>query len=136
MKLWFRRVGHGLFPDGDEALSEFEKLPIDKPLEADLKQAKNPRFRRLYWVLCTRIGIGIGQSRKWVSDAFKVEAELYTIFKYGGRTHIVLGSTSDMDEPAFKEYFERCVQIAYSRWDVDPASVADILAPEESQKHV
>ena len=134
MRIWVRRVGNALFPDGDEANMELEKLPMDKPLQADLKQPRNPKFARLYWVLCTRIGQGIGKDRHWVSDAFKVEIGFCQVFNYGGKSHLVLKSTTDLDEVAFKEYFEECVQIAYNRWNVPPESIADLLVPEESQR--
>lgn len=133
MRLWVRRVGNSLFPDSTESNLEFEKLPQDKSLQADIKQPRNPKFSRLYWVLCARIGQGIGKDRAWVSDAFKVEIGFCQVFNYGGKSHLVLKSTTDLDEVAFKEYFEACVACAYERWHIAPASVADILVKEEAK---
>lgn len=129
MRLWVKRVNNSLYPDGDDALAAMELLPFDKSLQADIKQPRNPRFSRLYWVLCQRIGQGIGKDRQWVSDAFKVEIGFCSVFSYGGKSHLVLKSTTDLDEVAFKEYFESCVACAYERWHVDPSSIKDILDP-------
>lgn len=128
-RLWVKRVGNALYGDGDEALAAMELLPFDKPLQADLRQPRNSKFSKLYWVICQRIGVGIGKDRQWVSDAFKVETGFCQVFNYGGKPHLVLKSTANLDEVAFKAYFESCVQIAYDRWGVDPASIADILEP-------
>ena len=38
MKFWGKRIGEAIWPDGDEAVAEFGKLPIDKPLQIDATQ--------------------------------------------------------------------------------------------------
>ena len=52
-RLWVKRVNNSLYPDGDELLAAMELLPFDKPLQADLRQPKSPKFARLYWVTAT-----------------------------------------------------------------------------------
>ena len=63
--------------------------------------------------------------------AFKVETGHFYVFRYGGKEHMVLRSTAfHIGRVQFKEFFEDCVQIMY-RLENRPASVADLLVPEE-----
>lgn len=133
MKFWAVRHGDALFPEGTELNLEFEKVPRDKPLQVEVSQPRNPAHHRLFWALCARIARGIGQTAEWVERAFKVETGHFDIYKYGGKEHMVLRSIAfhNMDQIQFKEFFENCVQIMYRVWKIDPASVADLLVPEE-----
>lgn len=136
MRFWAKRVGLSLVPDGDEALAEFEKLPFGKSLQVEAKQPRNPRFHRLFWKLCARIGSGIGRDADWVERAFKTELGFYDVFSYKGKEHFVLRSIAfdKLDNTGFRDFFNGAVQVAYSTWGIDPASVADLLAKEEDQK--
>lgn len=139
MKLFVRRVGHALFPDGDASVAEFENLPQDKPLQADVTQPRNIKFHRLYFALCKRIGSGIGKDTDWVDRAFRTATGHYDIFRYGGEEKFVLRSIAfhKLDEIGFREFFNQCCEVAYTEWKIDPASVADLLLPsgQEEQKH-
>ena len=128
--------GKGLEPYGDESIVEFANLPFEKPLQVDVAQPRNSGHHRLFWALCARIGRGIGKDAEWVERAFKVETGHYDIYKYGGKESLVLRSISfgKMDQIAFREFFEKCVEIMYRVWKIDPASVADLLVPQEDQK--
>lgn len=134
MRLFVRRVGHGLFPADDASVEEFEKIPRDRMLRAEVTEPRNIAHHRLFFALCARIGAGIGEDTKWVERAFKIEAGLVDFYEYGGKTYRDLQSISfaKMDQIAFREFFEKCVQIAYERWHIDPASLADLLTPEEA----
>jgi hypothetical protein len=135
-KFWVRRVGDALHADSAESFNEFSKLPVDKPMRAVIDLPRNPRHSRLFFALCARIAEGIGETTEFVERAFKVETNHFDHFKTAdGRDVLVLRSISfaKFDQVAFNTFFERCVEVAYSRWGVDPASVADLLAPEESQ---
>lgn len=134
MRLYLRRIGNAFFADGDEANTEMEKLPQNKPLQADITQPRNLNHHRLFWAMCARIGTGIGQPADWVERAFKVEMGLFDVFKYGGRELPVLRSIafSKMDQTEFSEFFERAVAIAYDRWQIPPESLAALLTPEEA----
>lgn len=130
------KVDGSLVPDGDEANIAFEKVPNNKRLMVEVNQPRNTNFHRLFWALCARIGRGIGQDAEWVERAFKVETDHFDIYEYHGKAHMVLRSIAfqNMDNIQFSEYFERCVQIMYERWKIDPASVADLLVKNEDQK--
>lgn len=130
-----QRVGNSLAPDGDESIAEFADVPFGKTLRCEVKQPRNLSHHKLFWGLCARIGKGIGHDAQWVERAFCVETGHYDIYKFGGKTHLVIRSIAfqKMDQIQFREFFEKCVQIAYSIWKIDPASVADLLAREETQ---
>lgn len=132
-----KRVANVLTPDGDEAHAEFEHIPRGKELRIEVTQPRNLKHHKLFWALCARIGKGIGQTAEWVERAFKVETGHFDIYDYRGRPHMVLRSIAfhRMDQIAFRDFFERCVQIMYERWKIDPAAVADLLAPQEEQQH-
>lgn len=136
MRFFAVKRGHGLYPADDESVAEFDKLPSGKPLQVEAKQPRNIKHHKLYWALCARIGRGIGKDAEWIDRAFKIESGHVDVFNYGGKAHLVPRSIAfdKLDQVAFSEFFESCVQTAYSVWHVDPASVADLLAKEESQK--
>lgn len=136
MKLPMVKISGCLVPDGTEAHIQFDKISLNKRLMAEITQPRNYNHHKLYFALCARIASGIGQTTEWVSDAFKIETGHFTQFSYGGKQHIVLASINfqKMDQIAFSEFFERCCQVAYERWKIDPASVADLLVKNEDQK--
>lgn len=131
-----RRVGNSLVPEGEESIAEFSTVQFGATFHVALKQPRNIGHHKLFFALCARIGRGIGKNTEWVERAFKVECGLFDIYKYRGRESMVLRSIAfhKMDQLAFREFFEQCVQIMYERWKIDPASVADLLVPQEEQK--
>lgn len=136
MKFWAIKRGMHLEPHGTESIEEFDRLPTHKPLQIDVTQPRNLEHHRLFWALCARIGKGIGKDAEWVERAFKVETGHFDVYTYAGKESMVLRSISfaKMDQIAFREFFEACVQVAYRVWRIDPASVADLLVPQEVQK--
>lgn len=136
MKFFAKRVGYALVPDGTESQEDFDKIPRGKTLKCEATQPRNLKMHRLFFKLCQRIGAAIGQDTEWVEKAFKVELEHFDVFEYGGKTHMVLRSIAfdKMDQTVFSQWFERCIEIMYRRWKIDPASVADLLVREEDQK--
>jgi hypothetical protein len=136
MQLWLKRVGNALYPDGDESIVALENLPFDKALKAEITQPRNLQHHKLFFALCARIGKGIGKETEWVEKAFKAELGHVDIFNYGGKPHLALRSIAfhKMDQIAFNSFFNECVQVAYDQWHIDPASIADLLVPEEQQK--
>jgi len=129
MKFWAIRQGDALVPADTESAAEFADLPRERQMQVEAKVPRNPRFHRLFFKLCQRIGAGIGQTTEWVERAFKVETGNFEVFRYGGKDHFVLGSIAfhNMDDVAFNAFFNQCCQIMYERWGIDPASVADLL---------
>ena len=137
MKFYVRRIGNTLVPDGTESANELARLPFGKPLRCDATVPRSGPHHRLYFSLCARIAAGIGQETEWVSRAFKIEQGYYDLYKtIDGRECLVPRSISfsAMSQTEFSAFWERCLQIMYERWRIDPASVADLLVPEEAQK--
>lgn len=125
-----------LLPDGAEAANALAELPVGKPLQVEITRPRNLAHHRLFWKLCARIGEGIGKDAEWIERAFKVETGHFDHFTHGDKDTLVLRSIAfhKMDQTEFSRFFEECVNIAYARWGVEPAALADLLAPNESQK--
>lgn len=133
--LFVQRVGNTLVADGDESIAAFAKIPFGKPLRCEVKQPRNIGFHRLYFSMCQRIGNGVGLDAENISDLFKLATGHVTIIKTKGGTVRLPKSIAfaNLDNIAFREFVERCIQCAYDEWGIDPASLADLLAPQESQ---
>lgn len=132
-----RRLQNVLVPDGDESHAEFERVPRGKTVRCDVTQPRSLPFHKLYFALCQRIGHGIGQTTDWVDRAFRIETGHVDVFEYGGKAHLVVRSIAfhNMDGVAFKDFWESCLRVMYERWQIDPASVNDLVLPQEVQKH-
>lgn len=134
MKFWTKRAGNGLFVYDSDSAAEFEKIPWRTPLRTEVTQPRNLGFHKLFFALCSRIASGIGKDTEFVVRSFKIETGKYTIYKtIGGREVIQLESIGfqHMDQISFKTFFEECVSVAYTIWQIDPASVADLLTKKE-----
>jgi hypothetical protein len=131
-ELYAKRVGNALYPDGDESIVEFGRLPFGKPLRVEVRQPRNVQFHRLYFALCKRIADGIGSTAENVSDVLKVATGHVTIIRtksYGDVKIPKSISFAKMDQTAFSGFFERCVQVIYAEWGIEPNAVADLLTP-------
>lgn len=135
MKFWAIRRGLHLEPGDPDSLDEFERLPTHKLLQVEVTQPRNANLHRLYFALCARIAKGIGETTEFIDRAFRIETGHVDIFEYGGKTYLVVRSIAfhNFDNIAFKEFWERCLIVMYNRWRIDPASVADLIVPEEVQ---
>lgn len=125
-----RREGFALHPDGDESITEFAKIPIGKPVKVEVTRSRNIRFHRLYFALCARIAHAIGAETSNISDFFKISTghTLKIRTKSYGVVEVPKSiSFAAMSEDEFKAYFERCVEVAYNSWKIDPATIADLL---------
>lgn len=135
---WAIRVGNVLVPDGTESIAAFAKLPFGKPMKVEVKQPRNLQHHKLFWALCQRIADGIGSTAENVSDVLKIGSGHFSLVRtktYGDLKLPKSIAFNNMDQTEFHAFFERCVQTIYSEWAIDPASVADLLTPEEVQKH-
>jgi len=130
-----QRVGETLVPDSAESAAEFARLPAGKPLHVEVKQPRSGAHHRLYWSLCHRIAQAKGLNAENVSDLFKISSGHCTIIrsrKYGEIRLPKSISFASMEQTEFSAFFERCVQVAYSEWGIDPAAVSDLLCPQEA----
>lgn len=132
MKIWLKKIGPALYAYDKDFQEEFDKLPRGKSLKADITQPRNIDFHRLYWALCARVAHGIGKEADWVDWALKVETGHADVFMTRGGREVLRPrsiSFAEMDEIAFRAYFDSCVAVIYEQWRIDPASVADLLLP-------
>lgn len=131
---WAQRVGGTLVPDSVESSAVFAKVPFGKAVHIEVKQPRNGGFHRLYWALCQRVADGVDASSENISDTLKIATGHCTIVKtksYGELRLPKSISFAAMDQTAFSEFFERCIRVIYEEWKIDPAAVADLLAPSQ-----
>lgn len=132
---WCRKIGGGLYPDGDESHEVFENLREGARYFVDAKQPRNSGHHRLFWALCHRIANGLGRD-DITSERVATEFKLATghcetlMTKRHGEVKIPLSiAFAKMDQTEFDVFFEKCVRVAYEEWGIDPALVADLLVP-------
>lgn len=136
-ELWVRRVGEALWADGNESIAEFARIPFGKALKAEVKLPRNPRYHRWFFSICHRIAGGIGSDAETVANVFKFatgHVETIKTKSYGEVKIPKSISFAKMDDLAFHEFVEKCIATAYTEWRIDPADLADLLAPQEAQK--
>lgn len=132
------RKGNGLVPDGVESSAEFSKIPFGKPVRVEVRQQRNIGHHRLYWVMVQRIASAIGSEPDNVSDMLKVATGHCTVVhsKTMGTVRLPRSiSFAKMDQTAFHDFFELCVQIIYTEWGIGRedilSAVSDLLMPGE-----
>jgi hypothetical protein len=137
--LFVRRVGNVLHPDGADCAAVVSKLPFGRAIRVDLKQPRNVRFHRLYWALVNRIADAVGSEPENVSDLLKIESGHFTLVrskKYGDLRLPKSISFAQMDEMAFRKFFDGCVLVIEANWGVSKpdilAAVEDLLHPVEA----
>lgn len=135
-KFWTKRIGSTLCIYDTDSAAEFEHVPWRTPLRTEVTQPRNYEYHKLFFALCSRIARGIGKDTDFVVKALKIETGRYTVFTtLRGREVLQLDSIAfhNMDAIAFKSFFEECVAVIYEKWNIEPASVADLLFPQEQQ---
>lgn len=139
--LWLKRVGNALVPDGDDSFAVFAKIPFAKSMQWEGKVPRNVGHHRLYWGLVHRIASAIGEQAETVSDLLKIETGHCTVIhskKYGEIRLPQSIAFAKMDQAAFSEFFERCVQVIYSQWGIARSdildAVGDLLEPKTERR--
>ncbi len=131
--LYVKRMGNALLPDGDEAIAELAKLPLDRSLRAEVKQQRNPAFHRLFWALCARIASGIGAEPESIATVFKMatgHTETIRTKSYGDIKIPKSISFAKLDNTGFRAFFDNCLEVAWTEWKLDPDAFADLLDPK------
>lgn len=139
-EIYLKRVGHGLWGDGQEAIDAIAKLPIGKPLRAEIKRDRSGPHHRLFWALCSRIGDAVGSDAEAVANVLKVATGHCTWIQTKSHGRIPLPNSISfkaMDQLQFREFFDRCLDTIYSEWSIDRpdvlAVVADLITPTEQR---
>lgn len=138
MEIYLRRVGIALHPDGQEALEEISKLPFGKPLRAEVKRDRSGPHHRLFWALCSRIGNAVGSDSEAVANVLKVSTGHCTWVQTKSHGRIPLPksiSFREMDQIAFRDFFDKCLDTIYAEWGVERtdilAAIEDLVMPTE-----
>lgn len=144
MEAWFRKtfhpaVGHCLIADLPEGETALAKIPNERAVLCEVTQPRNAQFLRLYWAICRRIATALDRddiSEQTVDKFFKRSTGLYTEVEskaYG--TIIEYGSIAfkNMDEIAFKEFFEKCIRFAYVEWQIPADVFSDLLERRDAR---
>ena len=132
MKLAMKRVEWRLEPVDEDGADTLYALPPGKEVIVEVRQARNPRFHRFAFALF--------QAVVHNTDDFTTIEALKTWLKVrlgyadpiidpAGRTMWVVRSLSfeSMDEPAFREFFERAVDLVVQTWGWErPALMKEI----------
>lgn len=134
---WVRRVGDTLQPADTESACELGALPFGKDLRAELKQPRNMRFHRLFWVLCSKIAAATDLDRGVVADMLKIASGHCHVIhsKKYGTLHLPRSiSWAKLDQSEFNVFFEGCVKAIYSEFGIARpdvlALVGDLLEPK------
>ena len=135
--LYLKRVGNALLPDGDESVSALSAIPFCKSLKAEIKQPRNPAFHRLFFSICRRIGDGVGCSEEQIATVFKLATGHYDIIrsKRHGELKIPKSiSFAAMDDTKFREFFDKCIVVAFEEWGIERAALADLIDCKTEQR--
>jgi hypothetical protein len=129
------RKGEALYPDSVESSAVFARIPVGKLVHVEVKRPRNIGRHKLYWALCQRIASGVDATSENISDVLKIAAGHYTLVHTKTYGDIKLPKSiafHKMDETDFQEFFERCVRTIYEEWGIAPATIADLLVPQEA----
>lgn len=135
-ELWLRKVGTALFPDGDESIAVFDRLPSQKPLHCDVKRPRHLEHHRLYFKLLHRVADYLSDdsiTTEVLHILFKLNAGIYTLVQLpNGDLHKHVGSIawSKMNQDAFHTFFEKTVAYIYGPLRIPPGVVADLLVKD------
>jgi hypothetical protein len=131
MRLFMKRVGDGLRPDGPEDFVDFSKLPIGKLLSVEVRQSRSLAQLRLWWGLARRIGDSVGVQAEAVSDLLLIEAGHYEVLRSKSHGDILRAKSiafAALPHDEFNALFDRAVEIITFQWGIERRDVLDAVA--------
>lgn len=138
MRLFMKRVGDTLKPEGPEDYEDFKKLPLGKLISVDVRQSRSGAQHRLWWGLCRRIGDSVGSEAESVSDLLLIESGHYETLrskKYGDIMRAKSIAFTALDQSDFNQLFDKAVDVIVSNWGIARKdvleAVQDLLIPTE-----
>lgn len=127
--LWLIRDGMNLRPFGAESAAVLSKIQFGKVLRAEVKQPRNGAHHRLYWTLCARIAAAVGCDAEHISHILKVRTGHVDIVKTKRGVEEIPCSISfaKMDQTAFNDFFEKCVNVIYTELGIARSDIIDCV---------
>lgn len=135
MDFWAKKIGNGLYPDGDESLAAFGDLPPDKSLHVTvIDHKRSGPQHRLYWSVVRRVASGVGLEPENVSDLLKLATGHYDAVqtKHYGEVKLPKSiSFAAMGGAEFTQFFQKCLDTIFAEWGIDEGVFSDLLVPTE-----
>ena len=138
MRLFMKRVGQSLVPDGMEDVTDFLKLPVGKVISVDVRQSRSVSQHRLWFALCRRIGDAVGVKAEAVSDLLLIETGHYETLRtqtHGDLLRAKSIAFGVLPQAEFSDIFDRAVAVITAEWGIARADilacVQDLLIPTE-----
>lgn len=124
----------GLFPVDDEGIELLFGLRDNRDVGCDVKQRRNPRHHRLFFVICRFVKDHCELFSEASTDEIKDSIKLATglvkrrIDMDTGRTYLVLRSISwgAMDQTEFNQFFDHACQVISHRWMPEGTTADDV----------
>lgn len=118
---WAEKRDGALHPWGDDSWATFARLKSGVPIHVEIRQPRNAKHSALYWVLCHKIADAIGSTSENVSDVLKIgtgHCDIVRSKKHGELRLPRSISFARMDQAAFAEFFDRCVEVIQTEWGI------------------
>lgn len=139
-EFWCKREGDALFPADDESVEEMSRIPRGVLVHVTVRQPRNGRQHRLWWLLVHRIADAVGCDPEVLADHIKVRVgHVRTVHTPGGTYHYPASiSFAAMDQTEFDRFFSRCVDVIVTDWGIKRpdvlAQVAELLEPKTEMR--
>lgn len=116
---WAERRGDALKPLGATSCAALAKLPFGKELRVEVRQPRNARHHRKFWLLCERISEATGTPTDVVADTLKIESGHYMLVKshkYGDLKIPRSIAWANMDQTKFNAFYDACIAAICQNW--------------------
>lgn len=127
---WAKRDASGLIPTDAESWAVLAKVPFGKLVYVEVKQPRNGRHLRWFWVITTRIASAIGCNVDALASHLKVRTGHVNIIKTkdGIKEYPASISYASMpDESKFQDFTNRCVQVIVEDLGMKRPDVLDAI---------
>lgn len=120
-KVFMVRTMSGLTPDptDERSAAALKGVKIGAAVMVEVTRPRNVRLHRLYWAMVGKIASAVDLPSRAIDHILKVETgHTIPVKRASGAVDLVPGSISfsNMDEPAFREFFERCCRVISMEW--------------------
>lgn len=118
MKVFMVRTMNGLLPDDERATEALRGIKIGQTVAVEVTRPRNIQHHRLYWAMCSKIANAIDAEPENISDVLKLRTGHFVVVQTKtGPVHLPRSiSFAKMDQPAFREFFERCCKVISTEW--------------------